>query len=62
VTNRYIYRSLTQRFPPTYSERAAHVLQLDYKGFQDKVSKGELEDKIATGVMGFRDEDPNMVF
>ena len=35
-----------------YSERVAHVLGLDYKGFQDKVRKGELEDKIATGGFG----------
>lgn len=46
-----------------YSERVAHVLGLDYKGFQDKVRKGELEDKIATGGFGcWRDENPNAVF
>jgi hypothetical protein len=32
-------------------------------GFQDKVRKGELEDKIATGGFGcWRDENPNAVF
>ena len=46
-----------------YSERVAHVLGLDYKGFQDKVRKGELEDKIATGGFGsWRDENPKAVF
>jgi hypothetical protein len=46
-----------------YSERVAHVLGLDYKGFQDKVRKGELEDKIATGGFGcWRDENPSAVF
>jgi hypothetical protein len=46
-----------------YSERVAHVLGLDYKGFQDKVRKGELEDKIATGGIGcWSDENPNAVF
>lgn len=46
-----------------YSERVAHILGLDYKGFQDKVRKGELEDKIATGGFGcWRDENPNAVF
>jgi hypothetical protein len=46
-----------------YSERVAHVLGLDYKGFQDKVRKGELEDRIATGGFGcWRDENPNAVF
>ena len=46
-----------------FSERVAHVLGLDYKGFQDRVRKGELEDKIATG--GFDcwcDENPHAVF
>jgi hypothetical protein len=46
-----------------YSERVAHVLGLDHKGFQDKVRKGELEDKIATGGFGcWRDENPSAVF
>jgi hypothetical protein len=46
-----------------YSERVANVLGLDYKGFQDKVRKGELEDKIATGGFGcWRDENPHAVF
>jgi hypothetical protein len=46
-----------------YSERVAHVLGLDYKGFQDKVRKRELEDKIATGGFGcWRDENPHAVF
>lgn len=46
-----------------YNERVAHVLGLDYRGFQDKVRKGELEDKIATGGFGcWRDENPNAVF
>jgi hypothetical protein len=46
-----------------YNERVAHVLGLDYKGFQDKVRKGELEDRIATGGFGcWRDENPNAVF
>jgi hypothetical protein len=46
-----------------YSERVAHVLGLDYKGFHDKVRKGELEDKIATGGFGcWRDENPHAVF
>jgi hypothetical protein len=55
-----------------YRERVAHVLGLDYQGLQDKINRGEIEDKIATGLMtidpetgkdiSWRDENPNAVF
>jgi hypothetical protein len=55
-----------------YRERVAHVLGLDYQGLQDKINRGEIEDKIATGLMtkehetgkdiSWRDENPNLVF
>jgi hypothetical protein len=52
-----------RRFEPThYDLRVAHVLGLDYRGLQQKFRQGELEHRIATGIMGFRDEDPNAVF
>jgi hypothetical protein len=53
-----------RRFSPTsYKERVAHVLGLDYHGLQDKIARGEIKDKIATGgVYGWRDEDPQAVF
>lgn len=56
------------RFEPThYGERVAHVLGLDYQGLQVKFERGELEHKIATGMMdaqgkAWYDEDPNYVF
>ena len=55
-----------------YRLRVAHVLGLDYQGLQDKINRGEIEDKIAIGLMiidpetgkniSWRDEDPNVVF
>lgn len=57
------------KFEPThYGERVAHALGLDYQGLQDKILKGEVKDRIATGTIdaetGIRwyDEDPNAVF
>jgi hypothetical protein len=58
------------KFAPTlWFERAAHALGLDYQGMQDKISRGEVKHKIATGTLdpeadsyGWYDEDPNAVF
>jgi hypothetical protein len=49
------------RFAPTsWFERAAHALGLDYQGMQDKISRGEIKHKIATGSLTdpWSDEDP----
>jgi hypothetical protein len=45
----------------SYKERIAAVLDLDYRALQQKISKGEIKDKIATNI-GWRDEDRNAVF
>jgi hypothetical protein len=53
-----------KRFEPTsYIQRIASVLGLDCQTLQDKIARGEIKNKIATGVTsGFVDEDPNRVF
>ena len=60
-----------QKFEPTnYEIRVAHVLGLDYQGIEDKISRGEIERKIARGLSyidaktgePWYDEDPNAVF
>jgi hypothetical protein len=39
------------RFEPTsYELRVAHVLGLDYQGIEDKITRGEIERKIARGL------------
>ena len=34
-----------------YKERVAHVLGIDYQGVEEKIKRGEIEDKIGTGRM-----------
>lgn len=58
-----------RKFEPTfYSQRIAHMLGLNYHGLNQKISRGEIKDKIATGLIGAKtgsgwyDEDPNAVF
>lgn len=57
------------KFKPTlYWYRIASVLDLNYQQLMDKIAKGEIKDRIATGMIdaetGSRwyDEDPNAVF
>lgn len=39
------------KFEPTsYEQRVANVLNLDYQGIEDKISRGEIERKIARGL------------
>ena len=46
-------------FQPTMWEyRAAQALGLDYQGLQEKIKRGEIEKRIATGYP-WRDEDSN---
>jgi hypothetical protein len=58
-----------RKYSPTlYMQRAAHVLGLDFKGFREKVGRGEIKDMIVgvneeTGCLdSWRDEDSNAVF
>jgi hypothetical protein len=52
-----------KKFQPTlYIYRVAAVLGLNYQQLRDKIAKGEVADRIATGDFGFRDEDSNAVF
>ena len=58
-----------RKFEPTfYSQRIAHMLGLNYQGLKQKIGRGEIKDKIATGLIdsktgsGWYDEDPNAVF
>jgi hypothetical protein len=46
------------------TDKEKKVRRRHYKGFRDKVSRGELEHRIATGgvTKGWNDEDPNAVF
>ncbi len=59
------------RYEPTnYEQRVANVLNLDYQGIEDKISRGEIQRKIAQGLSyldpktgePWYDEDPNVVF
>ena len=57
------------KFAPTgWFDRAAHAFGLDYQGMKDKIDRGEIEHKIATGRVdpetgkAWYDEDRNAVF
>jgi hypothetical protein len=57
------------KFAPTdWFDRVALALGLDYQGMKDKIDRGEIEHKIATGRVdpetgkAWYDEDPNAVF
>lgn len=51
-----------RKFEPTlYMQRISAVLGLDYQELREKISRGEIKDKIATS-MAWRDEDTNAVF
>jgi hypothetical protein len=72
-SRRHVHLSTTAQpglqFAPTdWFDRAAHALTLDYQGMKDKIDRGEIEQKIATGKIGpetgkaWYDEAPNRVF
>ena len=52
-----------REFEPTlYMQRIAAVLGLEYQSLREKISRGEIKDKIATGGFGWRDENRGAVF
>lgn len=58
----YLHQPNNKFKPTLYWYGIAAVLDLNYQQLMDKIARGEIKDRIATGGFGWRDEDPNAVF